>query len=203
MPPPDQRLVEIRHIANILCPVRASCSAWAICLGSAGRLHEARQSLCGERRWRCQFPPIHFRRHSSCQPPCQRCYFAEVARPPTGLRPAGGRSYSFHPGTGRLPVRRFPSKICAALALPRRLRLAGTDRSLSRSILLRGAVRAGWRGGNSECCRAFLRDNMRTEYERCIKLLNGITGDPRWSRNYDSTTQRKVRGANIMRQRRR
>src|SRR5215469_13759044 len=30
-------------------------------------------------------------------------------------------------GISRLPVRRFPSKLCAALALSRRLRLVGTE----------------------------------------------------------------------------
>ena len=55
MPPPDERLVEIRHIAKSPQPgERASCSAWAICLGSAGRLHVARQSLFGERGAQCQ-----------------------------------------------------------------------------------------------------------------------------------------------------
>ena len=55
MPPPDERLVEIRHIAKSPQPgERASCSAWAICLGSAGRLHVARQSLFGERAAQCQ-----------------------------------------------------------------------------------------------------------------------------------------------------
>ena len=54
-PPPDERLVEIGHIAKSPQPgERASCSAWAICLGSAGRLHVARQSLIGERGAQCQ-----------------------------------------------------------------------------------------------------------------------------------------------------
>src|SRR6516225_9062315 len=54
-PPPDERLVEFKHIAKSPQPgERASCSAWAICLGSAGRLHVARQSLFGERGAQCQ-----------------------------------------------------------------------------------------------------------------------------------------------------
>src|SRR6516225_7179457 len=54
-PPPDERLVEIKHIAKSPQPgERASCSAWAICLGLAGRLHVARQSLFGERGAQCQ-----------------------------------------------------------------------------------------------------------------------------------------------------
>src|SRR6516165_12367349 len=54
-PPPDERLVEFKHIAKSPQPgERASCSAWAICLGSAGRLHVTRQSLFGERAAQCQ-----------------------------------------------------------------------------------------------------------------------------------------------------
>jgi hypothetical protein len=55
----------------------------------------------------------------------------------TSLRPARAVSYNSCFGDSRLPVRRFPSKFCAALALSRRLRLDGTNLLLISAIFMR------------------------------------------------------------------
>ncbi len=49
-----------------------------------------------------------------------------LARHLRTLYPAGAVFYNSGLGTSRLPVRRLPSKFCAALALPRRLRIDWT-----------------------------------------------------------------------------
>lgn len=83
--------------------------------------------------------------------------FGSGFRPATRFRPPGLCSpkpveYSWATGIRRLPARRFPSKLCAALVLPRGLRVDGPNSSLSAALVdlpLRSAAvrpRAKFRG---------------------------------------------------------
>jgi hypothetical protein len=75
----------------------------------------------------------------------------------TCLHSAGGVFYNFGSGISRLPVRRFPSKLCAALALSRRLRLDGPDLPLISSDFCACAAAAAPLLLDARCRRAFLR----------------------------------------------
>jgi hypothetical protein len=127
----------------------------------------SRATACGPTlaMWRASMAmsirPIHFWRHS---PRCQCCLADGRSGRLVGLRSAGAVFYSFHPGTSRLPVRRFPSKICAALALQRRLRLDVTDHFfISLDFAARFAACAGSRRGDRDRSRAALPlDAFRT-----------------------------------------